>query len=270
MARVEIADGTSLYCDIDDFLWPWTNATPVLMVHGFARTSAFWSRWVPSLAAARRIYRLELRGCAGSDRPADDYAYEPQTILGDVIAAMDELALAKVHWVGESSSGILGIVLAATYPDRVASLVLCDTPAKVSTSAALALDQATSWAAIRHYGLAEWSRRTLHLRLDTTKASPEMQAWCIDQMRRTPDQVAARYNECFLGADVRPLLAQVKAPVLLLAGDKSRASADQQETLRRGLEKAELHFFNGYGHGVNLLAPEECARVSAAFWDRLP
>jgi len=30
-----------------------------------------------------------------------------------------------VHWVDESSGGIIGLLLAASHPERIASLVLC-------------------------------------------------------------------------------------------------------------------------------------------------
>jgi pimeloyl-ACP methyl ester carboxylesterase len=46
-----------------------------------------------------------------------------------VFAAM---SLKWVHWVGESSGGIIGLLLAASHPERIASLVLCNTPTRIS------------------------------------------------------------------------------------------------------------------------------------------
>lgn len=42
MARIEVEPGLQLECEVDDFLWPWQPAEPVLMVNGYARTARFW------------------------------------------------------------------------------------------------------------------------------------------------------------------------------------------------------------------------------------
>ena len=70
MPNVRLAEGVSLHCAVDDYLWPWEASTPVLMMHGFARYATFWNRWVPSIAESRRIYRPDLLGCGASDAPA--------------------------------------------------------------------------------------------------------------------------------------------------------------------------------------------------------
>ena len=62
MATVHLAEGLSLHCAVDDYLWPWEAPTPVLMMHGFARNATFWNRWVPPIADSRRIYRPDLLG----------------------------------------------------------------------------------------------------------------------------------------------------------------------------------------------------------------
>jgi hypothetical protein len=34
MPQIPLAEGVSIHCVVDDFLWPWDTATPVLMMHG--------------------------------------------------------------------------------------------------------------------------------------------------------------------------------------------------------------------------------------------
>src|SRR6266852_5628967 len=133
MIRLAIpgAEGLALHCAVDDYLWPWQAPTPVLMMHGFARNARFWNRWVPAIAESRRIYRPELLGCGDSDVPPVAYRFTPETIAGQIIAALDAMALDRVHWVGESSGGIIGVLLAAAHPERIASLVLCNTPGRI-------------------------------------------------------------------------------------------------------------------------------------------
>jgi 3-oxoadipate enol-lactonase len=257
-----------LHCAVDDYLWPWQRSTPVLMLHGFARNATFWSRWVPAIADSRRIYRPDLIGCGASDAPAAGTRFTSDDIARQVLAMLDHLALPKVHWVGESSGGLVGLLLAAAYPERIASLVLCNTPTRISNEirGIYALDRDSTAAAISAYGTGEWCRRTLGYRLDLDHASEELREWCIAEMDKTRPDVAAALHECFEGVDVVPILAGIAAPVLLLSGDKSRIASEQQQILARSLPRGRLELFAGYGHGVNLLQPERCAGAALDFW----
>ena len=55
--------------------------------------------------------------------------------------------------------------------------------------------------------------------------------------------------------------------MLLLSGDKSRISSEQQNVFAETLPNGRLQLFTGYGHGVNLLQPEQCAEAALAFWE---
>jgi pimeloyl-ACP methyl ester carboxylesterase len=88
-------------------------------------------------------------------------------------------------------------------------------------------------------------------------------------MDRTPPDVAAAMHDCFEDVDTLPLLAEVKAPVLLLSGDKSPIASAQQKTLAQTLPNGRLELLTGYGHGANLLQPERCARIALEFWQGL-
>jgi pimeloyl-ACP methyl ester carboxylesterase len=271
MPKIPIAEGAALHCAVDDYLWPWQTPTPVLMLHGFARNARFWKRWVPPIADTRRVYRPELLGCGESDPPPASYRFTPETIVGQIIAVLDALALPRVHWVGESSGGIVGVLLAARYPERVASLVLCNTPTRISDEIRriYALDRETASEAMRAYGVGEWCRQTLRYRLDTEHAGPELCEWVIAEMDRTRPDIAADLHDCFESADVMPLLAGIDVPVLLLSGDRSRIASEQQRAFVERLPHGRLELLAGFGHGVNLLQPERCAHASLEFWRAL-
>lgn len=268
MPMIRLHEGLSLHCAIDNYLWPWDVSTPVLMLHGFARNATFWNRWVPIIADTRRIYRPDLLGCGASDVPATGHNFTAEKIAGEIIAVLDALSLPRVHWVGESSGGLVGLLLAAAHPERVASLVLCNTPTRISEDlkGIYALDQESTAAAIRAYGTGEWCRRTLGYRLDLERADATLREWYIAEMDKTRPDIAAALHLCFEGVDVVPVLAGINAPVLLLSGDKSRIASEQQRILAQTLPHGRLELFAGYGHGVNLLQPQRCARAALDFW----
>ena len=268
MTTIRLAEGLSLHCAVDDYLWPWEVRTPVLMMHGFARNATFWNRWVPVIAESRRIYRPDLLGCGASDVPASGYRFTPENIEAEILGVFEAMALSRVHWVGESSGGIIGLLLATAHPERVASLVLCNTPTRISDEikGIYALDRENTAAAIRAYGVGEWCRRTLGYRLDIEHASELLRQWCISEMDKTRPDIAAALRECFEAIDTKPLLTKIDAPVLLLSGDKSPIASEKQKILAATLPRGRLELFAGYGHGVNLLQPERCARAAVEFW----
>ena len=121
-------------------------------------------------------------------------------------------------------------------------------------------------AAIRAHGTGAWCRQTLGYRLDLDHSSTALQEWVIAEMDKTRPDIAAALHDCFESVDLKPLLAGIEAPVLLLSGDKSRIASEQQKILAATLPRGRLELFAGYGHGVNLLQPERCARAALDFW----
>jgi len=235
MPRIALAEGASVHCIVDDFLWPWVDSTPVLMMHGFARNATFWNRWVPATAETHRVYRPDLLGCGLSDQPPKGYRYTPETIGTQVLAVLDGLCLSKMHWVGESSGGIIGLLLAAVHPDRIASLVLCNTPTRIRDhiKRRYALGHASASEAMRASGVGVWCRQTLGNRLDLAHASEALCDWVVREMDRTPPGVAAAMHDCFESVDFSTLLPSISAPVLLLSGDNSRSPRHNRRRLPR-------------------------------------
>src|SRR5260370_11768360 len=132
MPSIATDEGPCLQCSVDDYLWRWETPILVLMMHGFARNANFWKRWVPPIADRRRVYRPDLLECGKSDVPAPGYAYTAEKIGAQILAVLDAHSLPRVHWVGEPSGGIIGLLLAAAYPERIASLGLCNTPTRIT------------------------------------------------------------------------------------------------------------------------------------------
>src|SRR5579872_6310903 len=134
MAEIDREPGVTLHCDVDDYLWPWDDATPVVMLHGLVRNADIWRRWIPLVAAKHRVYRPELRGCGRSSVPPPEYELDTAVLLEDLRAVLDRLGVGRAHFVGESSGGLFAMLFAARYPDRMASLVQCYVPSRTPES----------------------------------------------------------------------------------------------------------------------------------------
>jgi 3-oxoadipate enol-lactonase len=254
-----------LQYELLDFTLPWRSTPPatVLLHHGYARNMLFWQPMVPLLAGDYRVLRFDARGCGGSTQPPPGTVFTLEQFVEDAIALLDVLGIDRVHWVGESSGGIIGLLAAWMRPDRLHTLTVCDTPFKRSAqiSTTYAVGEADRAAAFEKYGVGGWCRQTLSYRLDTDKASPELCEWYIGQMDKNPKHIAVALEQMIGRGDLWPKLPEITTPTLILAGEKSPiASAAVRSAMQERMPKAKRVVVQGYGHGVNLLAPEQCVR----------
>lgn len=267
VARVGDLD---IHYELADYTPPWRESPPqtVLLYHGYARNMQFWQPWVPLLAGEYRVLRMDARGCGATTQPPAGSVYTFDQLARDAIGLMDVLGIERAHWVGESSGDIVGMTAALNHPQRLHSLTLCDTPFKRSAQIAstYTLGEATRAAAFAKYGVGGWCRQTLSYRLDTSKASPQLCEWYIAQMDQTPVHVANGMDQAVAAGDLWPRLPEIQTPTLILGGARSLIADDaHRSAMRERMPRAKLVSFEGYGHGVNLLAPQRCVAEFRTF-----
>ena len=263
MVRTMRVGDLDIHFDLADYTEPWREDVPetFLLSHGFARNMKFWQSWVPLLCRHYRVLTFDARGCGKTTIPPAGSAYSFEQLAGDAIGLMDQLGIERVHWVGESSGGIVAMTAALNHAERLHSLVLCDTPVKRSTQIATTytLGEINRAAAFDKYGIGEWCRKTLPYRIDMSKASPALCEWYIEQMDKTPVHVANSMDQIIAAVDLSSRLSEINVPTLVLGGERSAIASDAQKAvMRERMPHAKLVIFEGYGHGVNLIAPERC------------
>jgi 3-oxoadipate enol-lactonase len=104
-----------------------TSGAPVVcFAHSLAADSGMWAEQIPALLGGGfAVLRIDMRGHGGSDAVPGDYTFEG--LAGDLAAVLDALGIGRVHLVGLSVGAMIGQVFAPANPDRLHSLVLCDT-----------------------------------------------------------------------------------------------------------------------------------------------
>ncbi len=105
------------------------GSTPaVIFSHGFCLDHSMWDAQVAALSGAFRCITWDERGHGMSDcrGPFDFY-----DSASDLVGLLDHLGVEKASLVGLSQGGFLSQRAAVGYPDRVASLVLVDTGARL-------------------------------------------------------------------------------------------------------------------------------------------
>jgi pimeloyl-ACP methyl ester carboxylesterase len=259
-----------IHYDLADYTDPWraSRAETFLLYPGYCRNLEFWHAWVPLLGRDYRVLRMDPRGYGHSGKPAVGHDIDLDQAVDDVLALMDRLAIERVHWVGESTGGKVGMALALREPRRIASISACNTTAKTAqqTVDTYALGEKDQAAAIEKYGVGEWCRRTLKYRVDVSKIPPQLGAWWALEMERVPRHVAVSAFRCFSKVDLWPRLPEIKAPTLLILGDNCPENRRKQlAEMSRILPDGKLVRLEGYDFGIHYLAPERCVQAVRQF-----
>jgi aminoacrylate hydrolase len=100
----------------------------LMLVPGLGGTAAAWRLQVPAFAKHFDVVVHDHRGC-GQSTPSK-IKYSVDQMASDALKLMDALGIEKAHYLGHSTGGAMGQVLAIDHPDRIDGLVLSATWAK--------------------------------------------------------------------------------------------------------------------------------------------
>lgn len=98
---------------------PW-----ITFSHALANNLTLWDDIVAELRDDYRILRYDQRGHGKSEALPGPYTFP--MLISDAIALLDHVGVDKTHWVGLSIGGMIGYGLAIEHPDRLLSIVACD------------------------------------------------------------------------------------------------------------------------------------------------
>lgn len=190
---------------------------PVLVFSNSLGTNlSMWDPQMKQLSRSFRVLRYDTRGQGQSSAPAAEYRIEQ---LGqDVLHLLDALKVDRVHFCGLSMGGMIGMWLGVHAPERLHSLVLCNTAARIGT-------------------VDGWNSRIETVRKGGMKAiaGTVIQLWFTPEFRRASSQIVARAQEMLEKAspvgyagccaairdmDQREEMAQITAPTLVIYGGK--------------------------------------------------
>jgi haloacetate dehalogenase len=121
-AEIQVGDNTI-------FIRRYGSGAPLLMVHGFPRTSLMWRHVAPQLASNHTVICVDLRGYGRSGVPesTEDHApYTKRAMANELVALMDKLGFAKFDLVGHDRGGRVSYRLTLDHPERVQRLAVFD------------------------------------------------------------------------------------------------------------------------------------------------
>jgi pimeloyl-ACP methyl ester carboxylesterase len=254
---------------------------PVVFIHGMLGTGPYWGPLLRQLSGFRCL--LLDRPGYGLSSALDWSAHHMGATIADLlVTALDALEVARVHVVGGSIGGVLGLHLAKRHPERVGRVVMLGGgPLVPEFPVPLVFRVMASpvGLVVERLGRREKVMRSI---IGSSGHEPSLADgripdafvdWRLALQRHTPSMRNERAGlRAIIGSDGwRPSIAMadselvaIEHPTLLLQGSADpTAPPALWERVMRLLPQGELEVVEGAGHQPWLDAPETIgARVS--------
>lgn len=202
-----------------------------------------YRRMLTRLGSFAQVLHFDKRGTGASDRCAHMPTMDQR--VEDLAAVMDAAGIHRAHLLGVSEGGPVALLFAVTYAERVDGVVLMGSGARIVAEETTS-DRTELW-------LAGWGTDetiTLDVFAPSVASDPSYRAWEPRYERQSASPAALRELLAMIRAiDVRPLLASITAPVLVLhrRGDRVMPVELARETAA-GIPNARLVELDGEDH----------------------
>lgn len=240
---------------------------PVVLIHGLGLASGVWAGVLPHLPGFRCI-TYDLYG-HGDSTPAPA---EPSLALfaQQIVGLLDHLTIARAHIVGFSIGGMINRRLALDAPDRVASLVILNSPHDRGAEAQAQVEararsvgqggaMATMDAALKRWFTPDY--------LATGPGPEQVRAW-----RARTDPASYAGAAWVLANGVRELIAPappISAPTLVVTCENDSGSTPAMaRAIAAEIDGADYHILPGLQHLGLMEQPALFARPIATFLER--
>ena len=225
------------------------GADVLVLANSLGTTQGLWTRQLPALSERFRVLSYDHPGHGGSSRP--DRPATVDILAAGVLGLLDELGLERVSFCGVSLGGMVGMALAHHAPERVDRVVLSCTSAYIGPPEGwhdrARVVRADGMNAIADAVVARWFTPEL------AQHNPETVARFRAMLVATPPEGYARCCEAIAGWDARERLADIAAPVLVVAGAEDPATPlEHAELIASRIPGARLRVLEGAAHLANV------------------
>ncbi|UZX02264.1 alpha/beta hydrolase [Arthrobacter sp. CDRTa11] len=246
------------------------SGQPALLWHSLFVDSSTFANVVDSLGQERELILLDGPGHGGSPGPRRPYSLVECAVAANQI--LDALGIpGPVDWVGNAWGGHVGIVFADTFPARCRTLTTIGSP-PYPLSRSERLQIVPMVYAYRILGPAPFTGGIANALggKGVSKSAPQAAAAVAEAFRRGSrrDKYWAMQSVMLRRPDLRPVLARLQVPTLVLVGRNDPMNdAAEAERAARSVRDGRFSVVTGAGHVAPLLIePGEVTRHILAFW----
>ncbi|MDO9542803.1 MAG: proline iminopeptidase-family hydrolase [Kiritimatiellia bacterium] len=263
---------------------------PLLCLHGGPGVPHDYLEPLEAMAATgRRVIFYDQLGAGNSDHPHNPSLWTVPIFVEELGVVCQALGLERVHILGQSWGGMLGMEYALTQPSGLASLIVANSPASMP-----------QWVAEANRLRAELPsevQKTLlkHEAAGTTDDPAYQEAMLVFYHRHAcrldpwPDCLKRAFaklvkdpevymtmngpSEFYVTGmikewDIVDRLGEIHVPTLVISGRYDEATPEIAETVHRGIHGSEWVLFENSAHMPHLKETEAYLKVLTNFLDR--
>ncbi len=238
------------------------EGTPLVFINSLGTDLRIWDGVAPHFYERYRVIRYDKRGHGLSDCPPAPYSIRDHAT--DLAGLLYRLEVKQAVLVGISVGGMIAQDFAAAWPERVQSLVLCDTAAKIGTG--------VLWnERIDHllkHGMASLSEAILARWFTEAFAQEEPSAYrgYANMLTRMPVEGYTGTCAAIRDADLTETTQTITAPTLVLCGGEDVATPpDLVSSLCELLPQAQFRQISNAAHLPCIEQPDTMADYIAQF-----
>lgn len=253
--------------------WEWGagNEGPVVVcVHGLTRNGRDFDAVAERLATRFRVVCPDMIGRGRSDRAADPAMYAVPQYLSDCATLIARLDTERVHWIGTSMGGLIGMSMAGLPGNAIISLVLNDIgPAIDPEGLARIAGYVGQNPSFQSFDEGEKALR--ELMVDFGPHTDEQfrllsRHFVINRgdhwAYHYDPAIAVPFRSASPAGDLWPFYDAITAPVLLLRGAKSDVlEEDVASAMQSRGPRARRVDFEGVGHAPTLITEDQIDTV---------
>lgn len=241
---------------------------PLLLVAGMGGTANYWTEQVAPFARTRTVITYDQRG---TGRSAHEPVRDIEQLRDDLLALLDALGVDRVDYLGHSTGGNIGQVMAIENADRLRRLIVY-----ASTTHGDAY-RSKVWRVRRSilenqgpalYGdmtsLMLYPPRWIAENAEQLEAQQQAQVAML-----APVPVMTSRIEAVQGFDRRADLSRIEAPTLVVcARDDQQTPFYFSQALADAIPGAELTAIDYGGHACSRTVPDNFNRIILEFLER--
>jgi pimeloyl-ACP methyl ester carboxylesterase len=209
------------------------QGAPLVLIHGNGGNISYMKPQIEFFAKKYKVIVMDCRGRGKSELGKDSLSY--MQITKDIVGILDYLHLDSTYIVGRSDGGIIALLMAIYYPEKVKKIV--------AFAANLMPDTASLYPTFYNEVVSERKRADEMLaKKDTT------QNWKIIQQRNR----MMEFQPHISAND----LQKIKCPVLVMSADRDIIREEHTIFIYRNIIKANLCILTGENHYVTKNNPD--------------
>ena len=252
------------------------DGRPFVLVHGFTGSRDDFADVLEPLGVLGRTLIPDGRGHGGSGNPGTGYSFDQLT--ADLEGFLDATGVVRCDLLGHSLGGMVALRFALAHPERLASLVLMDTAARVRSTASrftvriagnIVRRVPPSW--LYHLVRANRKRLPEPMRRAEQEMGPD-RYWrrlrakleALDPVVFTQLMSAVTFQQ-----SVTERLGEIRCPTLVLVGAQDEGFLDTSRELSDGIPDAKLVVIRDAHHSPQIEARQAWLDAICAHLERV-